>query len=128
MIQTDYYMTRSDGVVLNRTYSDKDMKIERDGVQYSEAIDPAELGRQYTETDEPIEKIDMPMQYEGVSDKDRIAQMEIENADLIKQVEALQQQIDELTLENGGSVLPGHGVDKPPTVNTPTKGGGLTLG
>ena len=31
------------------------MMIERDGVRYSEAIDPAELGRVYTETDEPIE-------------------------------------------------------------------------
>ena len=55
MIITDYYMTRNDGVVLNRTYSDIGMKIERDGVRYDEAIDPAELNRQYTETDEPVE-------------------------------------------------------------------------
>lgn len=55
MIITEYYRTRTDGVVLNRTYSDKGMMIERDGVRYSEAIDPAELGRVYTETDEPIE-------------------------------------------------------------------------
>lgn len=55
MIITEYYMTRSDGVVLNRTYSDRDVMIERDGVMYEEAIDPAELNRQYTETDEPIE-------------------------------------------------------------------------
>lgn len=55
MIITEYYRTRSDGVVLNRTYSDRGMMIERDGVRYSEAIDPAELGRVYTETDEPIE-------------------------------------------------------------------------
>lgn len=55
MIVTEFYKTREDGVVLNRTYSDKGMMIERDGVRYSEAIDPAELGRQYTETDEPIE-------------------------------------------------------------------------
>ena len=54
MIVTEYYKTRADGVVLNRTYSDKGMMIERDGVRYSEAIDPAELGRTYTETDEPI--------------------------------------------------------------------------
>ena len=32
------------------------MMIERDGVRYCEAIDPAELNRQYTETDELIEK------------------------------------------------------------------------
>lgn len=55
MIITEYYRTREDGVVLNRTYSDIGMMIERDGIRYSEAIDPAELNRQYTETDEPIE-------------------------------------------------------------------------
>jgi hypothetical protein len=55
MIVTEYYRTREDGVVLNRTYSDAGMMIERDGVRYSEAIDPAELNRQYTETEEPIE-------------------------------------------------------------------------
>lgn len=58
MIVTEYFMTRTDGVILNRTYSDIGMKIERDGVRYSEAVDPAELHRQYTETDEPIEKED----------------------------------------------------------------------
>ena len=57
MIVTEFYMTRKDGVVLNRTYSDLGMMIERDGVRYSEAIDPAELGRTYTETDEPIEEV-----------------------------------------------------------------------
>ena len=54
MIVTEYYRTREDGVVLNRTYSDKGMMIEQDGVLYSEAVDPAELNRQYTETDEPV--------------------------------------------------------------------------
>ena len=55
MIVTEHYQTRDDGVVLNRTYSDIGMKIERDGVWYDEAIDPADLNRTYTETDEPIE-------------------------------------------------------------------------
>ena len=55
-IITEYYSTRADGVVLNRTYSDKGMKIEREGVRYDEAIDPAEFNRQYTETDEPVEE------------------------------------------------------------------------
>ena len=55
MIVTEYYKTRSDGVVLHRTYSDAGMMIERDGIQYSEAIDPASLGRVYTETDIPCE-------------------------------------------------------------------------
>ena len=55
MIITEYYKTREDGVVLNRTYSDMGMMIEREGVRYSEAIDPAEMNRQYIETDDPIE-------------------------------------------------------------------------
>ena len=38
-----------------KSYSDSGYMIERDGVQYSEAIDPTELGRTYTETDVPIE-------------------------------------------------------------------------
>ena len=56
MLVTEYYKTREDGVVLNITYSDKGCKIERDGARYNEAIDPAELNRQYIETDELIEK------------------------------------------------------------------------
>ena len=59
MIITEYYMTRTDGIVLNRTYSDEGMMIEREGVQYSEAIDPAELSRQYTETDIPIAELEV---------------------------------------------------------------------
>lgn len=55
MIITEYYMTREDGVVLNRTYSDKGMMIERDGIRYDEAIDPAEQNRQYIETGEPTD-------------------------------------------------------------------------
>lgn len=55
MIVTEYFRTREDGVVLNRTYSDAGMMIERDGVRYSEAVDPAELNREYIETNEPIE-------------------------------------------------------------------------
>ena len=58
MIVTEFYRTREDGVVLNRTYSDAGMMIERDGVRYSEAIDPAELNRQYVETNEPVEIMD----------------------------------------------------------------------
>lgn len=58
MIVTEYYSTRPDGVVLNRTYSDTGHMIERDGVRYADAIDPAELGRAYTETDQRIEETD----------------------------------------------------------------------
>ena len=59
MIITKYYMTRTDGVVLNRTYSDEGMMIEREGVQYREAIDPANLGRQYTETYIQIDELEV---------------------------------------------------------------------
>lgn len=36
------------------TYSDAGMMIERNGARYSEAVDPLNSGRKYTETDEPI--------------------------------------------------------------------------
>lgn len=55
MIVKEFFKTRSDGVRLVRTYSDSGFMIERNGVRYSEAIDPEEMGRVYTETDEPIE-------------------------------------------------------------------------
>ena len=54
MIIIEDYRVREDGIELVRTYSDAGMMIERDGVRYSEAIDPKELGRTYIETDEPI--------------------------------------------------------------------------
>ena len=34
--------------------------IERDGEKYSEAIDPADIPREYTETDEPIDSGEEP--------------------------------------------------------------------
>lgn len=40
------------------TYSDIGCMVERDGVRYAEAIDPAEFNRQYTETDELVKVID----------------------------------------------------------------------
>lgn len=44
------------GVTYNRTYSDKNFMIERDGIKYNEAIDPIEFNdRIYTETNEKIE-------------------------------------------------------------------------
>lgn len=44
-----------DGRQFVKTYSDSGYMVERNGVRYSEAVDPAEFGRVYTETDEPIE-------------------------------------------------------------------------
>ena len=43
------------GVVYAYTYSDSGNMIERDGVRYSEAVDPLDSGRLYTETDELID-------------------------------------------------------------------------
>ena len=43
------------GVEYDYTYSDSGMMIERNGARYSEALDPLNSGREYTETDEPIE-------------------------------------------------------------------------
>lgn len=53
-------MIQTESVTINnkefiKTYSDSGFMIERGGVQYSEAIDPIEFGRVYTETDIPIE-------------------------------------------------------------------------
>lgn len=49
-----------------KSYSDSGYMIERDGVQYSEAIDPTELGRTYTETDIPIDIESAPIDEEVV--------------------------------------------------------------
>lgn len=43
------------GIVYDYAYSDSGYMIERDGVRYSEAVDPLDSGRVYTETEEPIE-------------------------------------------------------------------------
>ena len=43
------------GVIYDYTYSDSGYMIERDGVMYSEAVDPLDSGRVYVETDEPID-------------------------------------------------------------------------
>lgn len=51
MIKTEQLTINGKGFV--RTYSDTGMMIERDGVLYDEAYDPAAAGREYTETDQP---------------------------------------------------------------------------
>ena len=57
MIQTEFFMTRSDGVNLYRTYSDAERLIQKDGTDelYTEAIDVENSGYTYSETDIPIE-------------------------------------------------------------------------
>jgi hypothetical protein len=41
-----------------KTYSFDGFMIEREGIRYAEAIDPAEFGREYVETDEKIPVIE----------------------------------------------------------------------
>lgn len=53
MIQTE--LITVDNRQLRRTWSDVGFMIERDGAMYSEAVDPAEFDRVYTETDMPME-------------------------------------------------------------------------
>lgn len=45
------------GVVYDFTYSDSGYMIERDGKRYSEAVDPLNSGRVYSETEELIETV-----------------------------------------------------------------------
>ena len=47
------------GVMYAYTYSDSGFMIERDGVRYSEVVDPLDSGRVYTETETPIETPEM---------------------------------------------------------------------
>ena len=63
MIITEDYGIRYDGVKLIRTYSDADRYIERDGVLYSEAIDPEKENRVYNESEKVIEKPPFEMEY-----------------------------------------------------------------
>lgn len=58
MIITEYYKTREDGVVLNRTYSDKNVQIRKVGTDevYDEAIDIENAPYTYEETDIPTEE------------------------------------------------------------------------
>ena len=56
MIQTELIMV--DDRQLRRTWSDTGFMIERDGAMYSEAVDPAEFDRVYTETDILIEVVE----------------------------------------------------------------------
>ena len=59
MIVTEYYKTRADGARLIRTYSDKNLYIQKVGTneEYSEAIDVEGSGYTYEETDKEIENL-----------------------------------------------------------------------
>lgn len=51
------------GKAFVRTYSDAGRCVVRDGVSYDEAMDPAELGRTYTEG-EPLDATDAEEMWE----------------------------------------------------------------
>lgn len=54
MIKCDEYTLN--GVQFKRWYSDAGMMVEREGILYEEACDPAEYNRTYNETNVPIEE------------------------------------------------------------------------
>jgi hypothetical protein len=58
MIQTE--LLNVNGHSLIKTYSDAGKKIIQDstGIEYDEAIDPIEMGRTYTESENDIEILD----------------------------------------------------------------------
>ena len=55
MIQTEIVTIL--GKQFRRTWSDAGFMIERDGAQYSEAVDPLDSGRLYEETTIPLEEV-----------------------------------------------------------------------
>ena len=52
--------TEIGGRAFVKTYSDEGLYIKRDGEKYSEAIDLADIPREYIETDEPISPTEEP--------------------------------------------------------------------
>lgn len=56
MIITEYYLTRDDGVILDRTYSDTNHRIINVDTkeEYDDAVDPRELHRRYVESENVI--------------------------------------------------------------------------
>lgn len=56
MVIYEDYGTNPLGIDLIRAYSDAGYYIERDGVEYVEAIDPKDKNRTYTETEHVIEE------------------------------------------------------------------------
>lgn len=56
MIKTE--IITINGIQFKKTWSDANYLIERDGAKYSEAIDPIDVERTYTETTELIDPQD----------------------------------------------------------------------
>ncbi len=53
MIKTE--IITINGIQFQKTWSDANYLIERDGAKYSEAVDPIDVKRTYTETNELID-------------------------------------------------------------------------
>ena len=56
MIKTEIITINN--IQFQKTWSDANYLIERDGAKYSEAVDPIDIERTYTETNEPIDPQD----------------------------------------------------------------------
>lgn len=57
MIITEHYITRKDGVVLNRAYSNLNRYIIDNGAEYKEIIYPSYIAKNITESEREIEEI-----------------------------------------------------------------------
>ena len=74
MVKKEYYKTLEDGTILVRTYSDSNHYIIQDGtgIEYSEAIDPENMNRTYTESEKVIEE-DSTIEESKLEDVDKLS-------------------------------------------------------
>lgn len=56
MIITEHYITRKDGVVLNRAYSNLNRYVIDNGAEYKEIIYPSYIAKNITESEREIEE------------------------------------------------------------------------
>ena len=56
MIITEHYITRKDGVVLNRAYSNQNRYVIDNGAEYKEIIYPSYINKNITESEREIEE------------------------------------------------------------------------
>ena len=92
------------GVIYAYAYSDSGFMIERDGVRYSEAIDPIGSNRVYTETDESIETEALSENREKVALVDKLYSGEITIDDVPTEwQEEIQRRVDERIAAEGAA-------------------------
>ena len=56
MIITEHYITRMDGVILNRAYSNLNRYVIDNGAEYKEIIYPSYINKNITESEREIEE------------------------------------------------------------------------